>query len=131
MTATTGPTIQPTIEPIAESPPTATTAPTREPTSTPAIEPTPEPAATEPGLNLNLVSPENTEVITEEPSIEIVGATRVDAVVTINDTVVEPDGDGLFSLRVDLDEGPNLIEIVASVASGEQKDLVLVVIFLP
>ena len=51
--------------------------------------------------------------------------------VTINDTVVEPDIDGEFSLDVPLEEGPNIIEVVASVASGEQMDLVLVAIYLP
>ncbi len=118
-------TAEPTVAPI------ATIAPTLEPTATPVAEPTPAPADAESELTLELLEPEDLEVITEEPRIEIVGSTRIDAVVTINDTVVEPDGDGLFSLGVDLEEGPNLIEIVASVASGEQKDLVLVVVYLP
>jgi hypothetical protein len=34
-------------------------------------------------------------------------------------------------LDVPLDVGPNIIEVVASVASGEQMDLVLVAIYLP
>ena len=53
------------------------------------------------------------------------------AVVTINDSLVEPNIDGEFSLDVPLDVGPNIIEVVASVASGEQMDLVLVAIYLP
>lgn len=61
----------------------------------------------------------------------MVGRTRVDAVVTINDTIVEPDIEGTFSSDVDLEVGPNIIEIVASVASGDQEDIVLVVIYLP
>ena len=60
----------------------------------------------------------------------MVGRTRVDAVVTVNDTVVEPDGDGRFEATVQLEEGPNIIEIVSSVASGEQLELVLVVIYI-
>ena len=55
----------------------------------------------------------------------------MDAVVTVNDTLVEPNIDGRFSLNVDLEVGPNIIEVVASVASGDQEDLVLVVIYLP
>ena len=51
--------------------------------------------------------------------------------VTVNDTLVEPDIDGAFSLNVDLEVGPNIIEVVTSVASGEQEGLVLVVIYLP
>lgn len=129
--STAEPRVQPTVEPTMEAPPTATTAPTPEPTATPVPEPTAEPVAAEPELTLELLDPEDLEVITEEPVIEVVGSTRVDAVVTVNDTVVEPDGQGLFSLGVDLEEGPNLIEIVASVASGEQTDLVLVVVYLP
>ena len=80
---------------------------------------------------LQLVEPADTEVFTNEPSLYVVGRTRVDAVVTINDTVVEPNIDGQFSLTVDLEEGPNIIEVVASVASGEQLDLVLVVFYVP
>ena len=61
----------------------------------------------------------------------VTGRTRIDAMVTINDTVVEPNIDGEFSLDMDLEEGPNIIEIVSSVASGEQMDLVLVAIYVP
>ena len=130
-TPTTVPTATAIAEPTVEATVAPTIAPTLEPTVTPVPEPTAVPADAEPELTLELLQPEELEVITEESTIELVGSTRVDAVVTINDTVVEPNGDGLFSLAVDLEEGPNLIEIVASVASGEQKDLVLVVIYLP
>ena len=121
----------PTATAVAEPTVAPTITPTLGPTATPVPEPTAVPADAEPELTLELLQPEDLEVITEQSRIELVGSTRVDAVVTINDTVVEPNGDGLFSLAVDLEEGPNLIEIVASVASGEQKDLVLVVIYLP
>ena len=126
-------TTEPSVEPTREPTPIPTIAPTLEATAIPVPDPTavPADAELEPGLTLELLEPEELEVITEESTIDIVGATRVDAIVTINDTVVEPDGDGIFSLSVDLEEGPNLIEIIASVASGEQKDLVLVVIYLP
>ena len=116
-------TAEPSVEPTGEATPIPTIAPTPEPTATPADA--------EPELTLELLVPEELEIITEESRIELVGSTRVDAIITINDTVVEPDGDGVFSLGVDLEEGPNIIEIVASVASGEQKDLVLVVIYIP
>ena len=87
--------------------------------------------ATEGDLFLQLVEPAETEVFTDVGSLTVVGRTRVDAVVTINDTMVEPNIDGEFSLDVPLEEGPNIIEVVVSVASGEQMDLVLVVIYLP
>ena len=52
----------------------------------------------------------------------------MDAVVTINDTVVEPNIDGEFSLDVTLETGANIIEVVAS---GEQMEILLVAIYLP
>ncbi|MCH7841920.1 MAG: hypothetical protein IID01_04040 [Chloroflexi bacterium] len=98
----------------------------------PATEtPTATPVATEGELFLQLISPSETEVFTDVGSLSVVGRTRVDAVVTINDAIVEPDIDGEFSLDVPLEEGPNIIEVVVSVASGEQLDLVLVAIYLP
>ena len=138
-TATTSPvptvtaTAEPSTEPTREATPIPTIAPTLDPTATTVPVPTPVPADVEPGpeLTLELLEPSDLEVITEQSRIVLMGSTRVDAIITINDTVVEPDGDGLFSLSVDLEEGPNIIEIVASVASGEQKDLVLVVIYIP
>ena len=89
------------------------------------------PVATEGDLFLQLISPPELEVFTETGTLTVVGRTRVDAVVTINDSVVEPDIDGEFSLDVPLEEGPNIIEVVVSVDSGEQLDLVLVAIYLP
>jgi len=65
-------------------------------------------------------------VFASDPMINIAARTRVDAVVTVNDTLVEPGIDGRFSLEVGLDVGANIIEVVASVASGEQEGLVLV-----
>ena len=78
-----------------------------------------------------MLEPQGLEVITGDSRIQLVGSTRIDAVVTVNDTVVEPDVDGLFALGVDLEEGPNIIEIVASISSGDQQDLVLVVVYSP
>ena len=95
------------------------------------MAPTATQIATEGELFLQLLNPAEEEVITESPSIEVVGRTRIDAVVTVNDSVVEPDGDGRFASTVQLEEGPNIIEVVTSVASGEQIDLVLVVIYIP
>ena len=117
-------------------PPQATLIPPNTASPNPAAAPTTEsatatPVATEGDLFLQLISPPELEVFTETGTLTVVGRTRVDAVVTINDSVVEPDIDGEFSLEVPLEEGPNIIEVVVSVASGEQMDLVLVAIYLP
>ncbi len=87
--------------------------------------------ATEAAFFLQLIDPQGQEIITEEEIIHVAGRTRVDAVVTVNDTLTEPDSDGLFTSTVELEEGPNVIEVIASVASGEQEELILVVIYVP
>lgn len=80
---------------------------------------------------MRLADPAELEVVTETDSMTVAGLTRVDAMVTINDSIVEPNIDGEFSLDMTLVESPNVIEVVVSVASGEQKDLVLVAVYAP
>ena len=128
-TLTAAPTATSVPAPTETSAPAPTATPT--PVPAPTQEPAPTPLSTEGDLFLQLEQPEELELLTEEESLEVVGRTRVDAVVTINDTIVEPDIDGRFSLTVDLEAGPNIIELVASVASGDQEDLVLVAIYIP
>ena len=82
-------------------------------------------------LFLQLESPVGTEVVVNAPKLTLVGRTRVDAAISVNDSLVEPDLEGRFRQEVDLEIGANVIEIVVSVASGEQKGLVLTVIYLP
>ncbi len=56
----------------------------------------------------------------EGTEVLIVGRSRIDATVTIGDDFVELDEDGRFELLVTLDAGVNLIEVVASVSTGEE-----------
>ena len=117
---------EPTLVPDATNVPVPAVPPA--PTTVPA--PAATPVATGGDLFLQMVAPRETELLTSEPLFDIIGSrTRVDPVVTINDTVVEPDLDVRFSLGIDLEEGPNIIEVVASVASGEQEDVVVVIYF--
>ena len=112
-----------------------------EPTPTEAFEPTGTPrptpnatAAPTPALDefvLQIVEPVAEETLTTNPTLLVSGRTRVDAVVTVNDAFVDPDIDGIFSTELTLDEGPNIIEVVASIATGEELSTVLVVIYEP
>lgn len=86
-------------------------------------------AATEPFLKI--LSPEKNETVVSTPTFTIVGQTRADAMVSINDEFVEPDADGTFQKAINLEVGPNIIEVVASVATGQQLSEVLVVIYSP
>ena len=119
------PTATPTPEPTATPTPTATPSPT--PTATPTPTPTPLPEE----FVLHIVEPVEAETLTTNPTLFVSGRTRVDAVVTVNDTFVDPDIDGVFSAEIPLDEGPNIIEVVASIATGEELSTVLVVIYEP
>jgi hypothetical protein len=82
-------------------------------------------------LFLQLDSPASAEMFVSSSRLEVAGHTTVDALLSINDAVVEVDGDGRFAYAVELTEGPNLVEVVASNALGEQFDEVLLVIYEP
>ena len=74
---------------------------------------------------LMLDEPKTIDLVIKTPRIVIKGRTRVDALVTVNDHVLEPDLEGRFEQSVDLAPGLNIIEILASAASGEQKAIQL------
>ena len=106
-------------------------------TTTLSATPTPFPALRRPALVakeelfLRLVSPTSTEVVVNQSSIEVIGRTRVDALVTVGDYVVEPDIEGWFQQEMQLDPGVNIIEVIVSVANGKEKSQVLAVIYVP
>ena len=107
------------------------------PTTTLSATPTPFPTLRRPALLakeelfLHLVSPVSTEVVVNQSSIEIIGRTRVDALVTVSDYVLEPDIEGWFQQEMQLDPGVNIIEVIVSVANGKEKSQVLAVIYVP
>ena len=120
--------------------PTVTPVPTQTPVraETPIPTPTPVPTATPDPLGaeffLEISSPEaeldEDIAFVSTSSVTIVGRTRVDAAVTIDDAFVEVDEEGRFEGTVDLEIGPNLIEVVASV-TGEEGSVVLIVAYEP
>jgi hypothetical protein len=80
---------------------------------------------------LELIEPGEDEVIVGTASFTLIGRTRADAVVSVNDLLVEPDVDDVFRVTFVLDEGPNIIKVVASVANQDPLDRVLAVIYAP
>ncbi len=123
---TPDPTFTPTPAATATPTPTATASPT--PTATATPTPTQEPTGEH---FLAIEQPESVESIVATPSITVVGRTRVDAVVTVGDVFAEVDEIGRFQVPVQLEEGPNIIEVIASLESGEELVEVLVVIYSP
>lgn len=82
-------------------------------------------------LFLEMISPETDELFVTQSSYEFSGRTTVDALLSVNDHILEVDEQGNFALAMVLEEGPNVIEVVASNALGEQFDEVLLVIYEP
>ena len=99
---------------------------------TPAGVPTPTADAFDSGVFfLDIVDPVESEVFVETPSITVIGRTRADALVSVNDLILDPDANGQFEAVVPLEEGPNVIEVVASIATGAELDHVIAVIYAP
>ena len=58
------------------------------------------------------------------------GQTEPDAVVSVNEAVVDVDAEGKFSTMVMLEEGPNPIEVLASDFEGNEGNVTLTVIYV-
>lgn len=82
------------------------------------------------GLPFTLLYPLDGQEVSE-PSITVLGVTLPDAVVGVNDIPAEVDGSGIFSVAVDLEEGPNLLEVVAADFEGNVRFQTSVVFYLP
>ena len=110
------------------------TSPTRLPangtTLTPMVAPTPTTAVTETPsdptlppdtpapLELELLAPQDGAGV-ETGALRVLGKTRVDAVVGINGVPVEVSSEGSFTQDISLDEGINLVEVVATDLTGQ------------
>ena len=132
----------PTPTPILTPTPTLTPKPT--PTATPTPAPTPTPRATATAtptltptttaLFLEITQPaDGAEVSTS--SINVTGKTIPGAVVSASiDEAVEiadVEQDGNFSVTVMLEEGPNLIEVIASDPLGNEEYATVAVVYIP
>jgi len=69
-------------------------------------------------LTARIFSMADTTVKNEQVVIQ--GQANEDVVVTVNDTLFTSQKDMVFALPVDLEEGPNLIEIVISDSEGNE-----------
>ncbi|MBI5031260.1 MAG: hypothetical protein HZB51_12090 [Chloroflexi bacterium] len=101
-----------------------TTAPSTKPSSVTAKTPT----ATE--LRMQITAPAD-ESIVSTAKVQIVGQTLPNAVVSVNGDLVNLDPVGKFQYAITLDEGANIIEIVASDFNGNEQDKILRVIYEP
>lgn len=105
----------------------------------PAVAASPAPASAQPGANptlvsgslwLNIVSPQDQAVV-NVAQIELVGQAPANTVISVNDQILIVGPEGQFTVGVPLVEGPNVIEIIASDAGGNEIDTNVTVFYQP
>ena len=82
------------------------------------------------GLFLDVVTPANQTVVTTA-SIEVQGNTLSTAILSINGSLTAVTASGTFTTTLALEEGVNIIQIVASDLRGNETGEVLTLIYLP
>ena len=96
-----------------------------QPTET--IVPATEAAGT---LTLQVLAPQDDAVV-NVPQLDVIGLAPAGTVVSVNDDILIVGADGQFKSTLSLDEGPNLVEIVASDESGNEASQILTVTYEP
>lgn len=81
-------------------------------------------------LFIEIAEPADESVVSTD-TVAVRGSTTADAVVSVNGAVVEVDAQGSFEAIVTLEEGPNLIEVVASDLTGAGESIDIVVVYIP
>ena len=92
-----------------------------------ACAPTP---ALKPEFSLTVTEPTDESIINAD-KVEVIGITTPGAVVSINGELAEVDGEGNFTIMVVLEEGPNIIEVIASDLEGNEESHTLVIVYVP
>ena len=94
------------------APPQATPVPSPEPVP---VQPTEPPT----GFYLEVLQPPDGGIV-EIDKVEIRGHTSPGAVVSVNGEIAVADNQGAFALTIALEEGPNIIEVIASDEEGNE-----------
>ncbi len=82
------------------------------------------------GLPFSLFYPPDGLTV-NQPFVSILGATTPDAIVGVNDTPVDVNALGIFSSTVDLAEGPNLVQVVATDIVGNIRFQTVAIFYTP
>ena len=100
------------------------------PTLIPQATPNIDSANSSASLWLQVVSPQ-AEAVVNTPQVDVIGSAPTGTVVSVNDDIFLVGDDQQFKTIVSLEEGPNLIEIVASDDNGNETSLILTVTYEP
>ena len=99
-------------------------------TPTTLLQPTPTSAPETAGFWLQVLAPVD-EAVVNTPQVDVTGSAPAGAVVSIDDEILVVGSDQQFKTTVTLDEGPNLIEVIASDESGNEMSVLLTVTYEP
>jgi len=119
---------QSTPEATSEPPPATPTpsqdttppaAPAPSPDAPPEAAPAPSPDTPPAAFYLEITQPADNSII-NVGTVEVVGRTSPGAVVSVNDEIAVADTEGTFVVTIALEEGPNIIEVIASDDEGNE-----------
>jgi hypothetical protein len=79
-------------------------------------------------LWLRLFTPKDGDIVNQKV-INVSGQAPVETVISLNEDIILVGNEGSFSIPVTLDEGPNVIELVASNVDGDIIELVLTIVY--
>jgi len=96
-------------------------------TPPPTAEPTPAP---KPEFFLTVPEPTDNSIFNAD-KVEVMGRTTPGAIVSVNGELADVDEEGNFTMMVVLEEGPNIIEVIASDLEGNEESRTLVIIYVP
>ena len=92
-----------------------------------AVPNTPTPSA---NFTVTLEVPRDGETINTSPLL-VKGVTFPNAIVSVNDAVGLAGADGRFALAVNVEPGPNVLEVITSSKDGQQAFVIVTVLYQP
>ena len=117
----------------ARTPPPATTPPPPPATMPPpppviTLPPAPSMEAQTEGLLLQVDSPLGDDVVSNN-LLQVSGRASPGASVSVNGRMANRGDGGTFTIDINLNEGPNLVEVIASGLAGNQREAVFLVVY--
>jgi len=82
------------------------------------------------GLWLQIISPLD-EAVVDTPQVDVLGSAPAGAVISVNDEILIVGVDQQFKVTVPLEDGPNLIEVIASDEDGNEVSALLTITYEP
>lgn len=131
-TATTTPTPRPTAPPVVSTPtpPVVVVTPTPRPPTPPPTPPPPELERQSEELLLEIQSPLGDSVVNTN-LLQVSGRASPGASVSVNGRMASRGPEGMFTIDLNLVEGPNLVEVIASDLSGDNREATFLVVYAP